>query len=251
MSGIENKEPYARNYNNCIEVLKEIDADIIGLQEIGKHPTRGLPECDINSPVISYLADKMGMYGYFAKAIDVFGNDKYPYGNGLLSKYPIKSAKTVIIPDAEQTEKGYYETRSLLVAELEISGGVTVMVSHFGLMSGEILNAVETVIKNADKAEGPVMFMGDLNSTPDSKYIAPLFERFRDTANGSMKPLTWPSNIDGDPHEWEKQFKSAIGNNYARKLDYIFVSEHFNVKGFSVMHTLASDHLPFIAELEL
>ena len=60
MSGINNDTPQVRDYNNSIEVLKSLDADIIGLEELGRHPTRGIPEGEIKS-VISCYAAKLDM----------------------------------------------------------------------------------------------------------------------------------------------------------------------------------------------
>ena len=132
-SGFGIEKPYVRNYDNCIKVLSEIDADFIGLQEIGKHPRGDLPECSIKGPVISYLASGLGMYGCFAKAINVYDDPNLPYGNGFLSKYPIISAKTVVIPDPPKDEDDdRYETRSVLVADVDYAGGIRVIVSHFG-----------------------------------------------------------------------------------------------------------------------
>ena len=52
-----------------------------------------------------------------AKAIDFGG--KNPYGNAIISRYPIDEVRTVIIPDPEvKGYDGYYETRCVLVAKI-------------------------------------------------------------------------------------------------------------------------------------
>ena len=91
-SGRNNVEPQTRNYDWTAEVISEIAPDVIGLQEVSKQPCSGFSAYDIEEDVPEYLGKKLGMYSYFAPAII---NNSYGYGNALLSKYPIKSAKNV------------------------------------------------------------------------------------------------------------------------------------------------------------
>ena len=208
-----------RDYNNSIEVINDIAPDIIGLEEVGKHPTAGYPEYIMEGQPHELISEKTGMYACFSPATYFSG---CPYGVALLSKYPIKSHRTVIIPDCERTEPGYYETRCVLVAEVDILDGITVLVSHFGLMPGEHINAVETVSKLIKEINTPIIFMGDLNMKPDAPGMQQLFKLLNDTANGSTEPHTWPTQFNKNTG-WEKQFKGDA----ARKIDYIFTSEHF------------------------
>lgn len=234
-SGRTNEPVRRRDYQLSVEVIRELGADIVGLNEVGKQPSANFPAVDMQEEIAEYMAGQTGMYWYYAPAIQVEG---YDYGNALLSKYPIKHAKTVIIPDPLRTEPGYYETRSILVAELDVAGGITVIDSHFGLRNGEQVNAVAAVLSLLDTIETPVLFMGDLNMTPDDPKLRPLFERLKDTAEGKLEPVTFPSDKE-NPEE------------PARKIDYLFASEHFAVKGIEVKETLVSDHMPYMAHLEL
>jgi len=234
-SGKTNEPVQRRDYNLAAEVIKELGPDIVGLNEVGKQPSADFPAVDMKEEIAEYMGQQTSMYWYYAPAIKVMG---YDYGNALLSKYPIKSAKTMIIPDPPRTEQGRYETRSVLVAELDVNGGIAVIVSHFGLEREEKVNAVKTVLSLLDTIKTPVLFMGDLNMKPDDTILQPLFERLRDTAGGSMEPYTYPSDDPGP----EKP---------ARKIDYLFASEHFTKKAVEVKKTLVSDHMPYVAYLEL
>lgn len=63
------------------------------------------------------------LYYYFAEAIRFDGVN--PYGNAMISRYPIKSAETILIPDPEYKKyHGYYETRCLLKATIEVGNGL-------------------------------------------------------------------------------------------------------------------------------
>lgn len=158
------------------------------------------------------------------------------YGNGLMSKHPIKHAEMIPIPDPEvQDEDTYYETRCILKAEIDVCGGITVLVTHFGLAKSEQRNAVETVLKTLGENPKKTILMGDLNITSDNEFLKPIKEILNDTAEGydENKLLSWPSI------------------NPELKIDYIFVSEDIKVESTYVADEVGSDHKMIIAELVL
>lgn len=244
-SGRNYGEVLTRGFDWQIEVIRNAAPDIVGLQEVGKHPSAGFPLYPLDGNPTEYIAKELGMYSYFAKAISVEG--KYPYGNAILSKYPIKNAKTVMIPDPiKRTDSEDYETRCVLVAEIDVLGGITVIVSHFGLMEEERINAVQTVLEIVSAVKKPVLFMGDLNMKPDDKILRPIFGVLQDTANGELTPITWPSDVDASTGMSRKEPQGEV-----RKIDYIFASGHFNTQKVQTLRSRASDHLPYVAELEI
>lgn len=246
-SGINNDRPSVRNYNSSAEVIKKFNPDIVGLNEVGTHKTGNIPKLEIEGGPAKYLAENLGMNWYFAKAIEF---DGCPYGNAILSKYPIKSARTIIIPDAEKREGKGYETRCILMAELDVAGGITVLVSHFGLMEEEKDNAVSAVLSLLKTISEPIIFMGDLNMTPDDTKLKPIFAVLNDSAGGAMTPYTWPSDVM-NVKCFEKIVKNITDNNVLRKIDYIFSSKHFQAKNVEVYRSLASDHMPYIVDFAL
>ena len=228
-----------------IEVIKNAMPDIVGLQEVGIHPSAGFPLYEMENTPTEYIAKELSMYSYFAKAISVEG--KYPYGNAILSKYPIKTAKTVMIPDPIKKEASEdYETRCVLVAEIDVMGGITVIVSHFGLMEDEKVNAVNTVLELIKNIKTPILFMGDLNMKPDDKILQPIFNALKDTANGNLTPITWPSDVDEATGRGRHE-----PNKNGMKIDYIFASEHFNPKKVETLQSKASDHMPYVVNFEM
>ncbi len=210
----------------CIaDAIKRCGADIVGLNEMrdkGVHP-----EFDAQ---VAILAEKTGLsHYYFAKAIDVEGQN--PYGNGILSRYPIVRAKTVRIPDpAVRSYDGYYETRCILRAELE--NGITVLVTHFGLNPDEQENAVKTVMANL--TDRKCFLMGDFNVTPEDRVLTPVRERLKDTAERFAAPLySFPSD------------RPEV------KIDYIFVSDDIEVLEADIPAIVASDHRPHTATVRI
>lgn len=241
-----------RSYDFSAEVIKEIAPDIIGLNEVGRHDTAGFPILDMEKEPTEYLGDKLGMYNYFACAKVFRGCG---YGNSILSKYLIKSAETVLIPDVAHDDDDefaeYYETRSILVAEVDVCGGVLVLVSHFGLMPEEKNNAVSAVLEIIRLTDKPVLLMGDFNMVADDEKLAPIFNVLQDTAGGKKEPYTWPSNPEKEVHSYEAKIKKIKGKEDGRKIDYIFTSKHFETKKLEVFESIASDHMPYIAYLDL
>ncbi len=239
-----------RDYDRTVAEIARHEADIIGIQEVGNHPIATFAEFPMPGEPTEYLMEKTGYNGYFACAMKFRG--KYPYGNALLTRHPIKSARTVIIPDPDDRspENDYFETRSVLVAEIDVLGGVTVLVSHFGLMPSEKVNAVNTVCELIKEIKTPIIFMGDLNMTPDDPTLAPIFKIIRDIENEKNEPKTWPATLDNIGSYESEIKKIGSKDDAARKIDYIFISDELHSNGGEVTHTLTSDHLPYIAYIE-
>lgn len=213
------------DFDIMAKTISDLDADVIGLNEM-----RGEGESPEYTAQVEKLAELTGMnHYYFAKAIDVPNGG--PYGNGLLSKIPIVKAETILIPDVINKISGrYYETRCVLKAELE--GGITVLVSHFGLTSAEQENATATVVANL--APKKCILMGDFNLKPDNVIINPIREKMTDTADAfNAEKLSFPSDAP------------------TIKIDYIFVSPDVKVLDADIPSVVASDHRPHIATIEI
>lgn len=207
------------------DAIKKCEADIVGLNEMRN---KGIEEEFTDQ--VATLSELTGLENhYFAKALDVRGAN--PYGNGFLSKYPIVSAETIAIPDPEvRTSNRHYETRCLLKAKLE--GGITVLVTHFGLNPDEQKNAVETVVKNL--ANEKCILMGDFNLRPDNEILNPIRERMKDTAD-----------------LFDKELFSHPSDAPNVKIDYIFVSKDIEVVSADIPGIVASDHRPHTATVKI
>ena len=210
------------DFDLIADTIRACGADIVGLQEI-----RGAGEDEEYQAQAQILAEKLGFHYYFAEAIRFGGNN--PYGNALLSRYPIIAAETVSIPDpAVKGYDGYYETRCVLKATVEVGDGLTVLVSHFGLNPDEQKNAVRTVLPLLRDTR--CIFMGDLNVTPDNAVLLPIRERLCDTAGVFTAPkLSFPSD---EP---------------TVKIDYIFASGDLRVVEADIPAIVSSDHRPHVA----
>lgn len=214
------------DFDAFAEEIRRRGADIIGLNEMrgeGPHP-------DYQAQA-KILGEKLGYYYYFAEATHLEGEN--PYGNALLSRYPILSAKTVLIPDPQPPAyDGYYETRCVLKAKIDVCGGLNVCISHFGLNPDEHANAVETVLKQVSDTK--CVLMGDFNLTPEQPLLEPIREKMYDTAQLFTEDLrSWPSD---EPR---------------LKIDYIFTSHDIQVLSADIPADVVSDHRPYLAVIEV
>lgn len=214
------------DYDIIVDTIQRCGADIVGLQEIlGK----GTDPAFVEQTKI--LGERLDFYYYFAKAID-FGENN-PYGIALVSRYPIISTEIVRIPDPQVKKyDGYYESRILLKAKIDVGGGLNVLVSHFGLNPDEKENAVQTVVSNLPQER--CVLMGDFNMQPDNPMLAPIMQRLYDTAQNFSSPkLSFPSDAP------------------TVKIDYIFVTDDLEVESADIPEIVSSDHRPHVATIDV
>lgn len=206
------------------EAIKSTDADVVGLNEM-----RGAGTSPEYTAQVDRLAALTGM-PYYAFTPAIMVENGGPYGNGILSRIPILSVEAIPIPlpDNRLCDNDLYEARVILKAELE--GGVTVLITHFGLNSDERDAAVAAV--TASICDQKCILMGDFNVTPDNAILDPIKARLRDTATVFPTPLfSFPSDVP------------------TCKIDYIFVSPDAKILKADIPPIVASDHRPHVAEV--
>ncbi len=209
------------------KTIKDMDADIVALQEVYGQGTR-----DIFNGQAEKIAELLGYHCYFAEAIYI--NNNGPYGNAILSRYEITKAETVKVPPAEHKPGRYFEDRCLGVCHINTPNGkLAVFAIHFGLQPEEAVLCAETVCKTYNR-EIPTVLMGDFNLEPHDKLLDPIRNILVDTDvyyKGESN-LTFPSD------------KPEI------KIDYIFVSSDIKVNEVTIPETVAADHRVIVADID-
>lgn len=207
------------NLDKVAEIIKKYDADIVGLNEVYDAPVENLEK------QAKYIAEKIGYYYYFGKAINIKGGE---YGNALLSKYPILSAENIEIPDPiEKKEKVFYESRRIIKSVIKIEEiEYNVIVSHFGLANDEQTNATDLLLEIVEGMEN-IIFMGDLNMIREKENIKRIEKVLINTLVDDS--LSFPSD------------------NPVEKIDYIFVSKDIKINRAKILDEIFSDHLPHLA----
>lgn len=208
-------------------LITNAGADLVGLQEVDRGcertQKRDLP---------AELAKLTGMHVHFEKNIDYQGGE---YGNAVLTKFPIKSAKNTHF---EMLRPG--EQRGVLQLVLDVRGRDVLFLNthlNYGADDAERLsNARELKQMVAAAGTMPVILCGDFNARPESRTIEEFATFLTDawtlagTGNGYTIPVTKP----------------------ARRIDYIWISKESIVpQKLEVLHSEASDHLPIVAALRL
>ena len=210
-----------------VDVIADLDADVIGLQEFGP------AQADL---IAAQLADT---YPYQA----LYPGLPLP-GVGLLSRYPILEAE-VILP--------YPDSMWDLRAVLDINGTTTVVYVvhppppknnlspvHY---NNERRDSEITILLNdyIRHETGPVLVMGDFNATDQSRIYhdldAVLDDAFREAGHGMG--FTYPANL----RNWFRLIPLV-------RIDYVWYSAHFAaLDAWTGSDSGSADHLPVVAKL--
>jgi endonuclease/exonuclease/phosphatase family metal-dependent hydrolase len=133
-------------------ILREQEADIIGLQEV-----RNLPELPgAVPPQLRYLAAALGMEAISGPTLNSAKGD---YGNALLTRHAPLEIRRLDLSFPER------EPRGALDVDFDLPGGrIRLIVTHLGLRPAERRYQVRRLVEAAAGREDcPVVLMGDLN----------------------------------------------------------------------------------------
>lgn len=206
-------------------VIAAQQPDLVALQEVDVNIKRS---GNINQA--EYLAKKLGMYFYFAKAIDHDGGD---YGVAVLSKFPIEEQNSLKFSRIEGRKA---EDRVLATIAVKLKSGKKIKFSstHLDHVKDEALRLIQIseIEQQARKEKKPFIVAGDFNAVPTSATIQLLDKTFSRTCTdcGFTIPVVTPK----------------------RTIDFIAFKQN---KKISVLHHQviqehqASDHLPIAAKI--
>jgi len=212
-----------RDPDRILAVLREIDADVIALQEcdrrFGERETV-LPRQAIDEHTpwrVVPVAQRPLSIGW--------------HGNGLLARRGIEVAETAAV------RLPMLEPRGAVRADLAIAGHrLRVVGMHLDISGVRRRQQVRCVLSHLDDCDGhaPAVLMGDLNDwTREGRALREFGERWRLLACGRSFPARRP----------------------VAQLDRIVVTSDWQVEASGVHHSAlaarASDHLPVWARLRL
>lgn len=249
------------NSKKIADFVREVDADIVAIQEIVRPLENEVKKQFRSKEDIERELKGLYPYQFFgplwiaksinegAKIILDFGGH-VEQGNEILTKYPI----------IEATNEHYYKSysyaldwsnwksedhgRALQIVELDLGGrGLQVLNLH-GIWTEDKMGDERTleeckyVVSAAKRKDIPTIITGDFNLSPETESIQLINKKFRSLVEEYKIETTRPN------------FKDEIdeGRNV---VDYIFVSEGVKVRGFRVMDSGVSDHLPMLLEFEI
>jgi endonuclease/exonuclease/phosphatase family metal-dependent hydrolase len=168
-----------KNFDGQLGLIREVDADIVGLQESDTNRI-----ANGNSDVVRYFADRLDMYSYY-------GPKTVPgtFGIALLSRYPIENPITFYM-----YSKG--EQTATIEAQITVGGRTfDVFVTHLG--NGGPIIQQEQILESL-RGKEHIILMGDFNFRPDTDQYrltiemlddSWLLQEARDTDNREIDPL--------------------------------------------------------------
>jgi endonuclease/exonuclease/phosphatase family metal-dependent hydrolase len=196
-------------------VLEEVDADLIGVQEVY------LPQAES-------LAVRLGMHMIMGATRVHAG---LPYGNAVFTRLAIQASYTFDLTRPARQPRGGMRL------DLRVAGRVLHLFNvHFGLKIRERVEQVEALVRQQIlnvELVGPRVVMGDLNEW----FPGPVGRALRRELHGPRIRRTHPAPLPLFP------------------LDRIYWDRDLHSEGFHVHRSrlarVASDHLPVVARLKV
>ena len=208
------------------DVINKEQPDLVGLQEVD----RGVKRTEGKDEIVE-LAKMTRMDYAFAHNLDFQGGQ---YGVAILSKSLLNNTEHQMFQNKREAER-----RGMLRVEVELDGrSINFVTTHldYQFEDGRVFET-EQLLANLEDVRGPLIVVADLNDEPTGAAYKLMSTKFVDAWLSSR------AGGDGFSYPADKPGK---------RIDHIFYrSAFFKAKRAKVIETLASDHIPVVAELEL
>ena len=204
------------NFQRIANVISNEAPDVVAIQELDSMTTRSGQKFVLNE-----IAERTQMHASYAPAISFQGGK---YGIGILSRKKPLDIHSYPLPGRE-------EARMLMVAEFE---DYFFACTHLSLTEEDRLASLDIIKKSVGKSDKPYFLAGDLNDTPDSKFIKALQQDFQVLTN--LKKPTFPAPEPTETIDYIAVWKHRT-NNFA------------NLSAQVHEEPLASDHRPLSVRL--
>jgi endonuclease/exonuclease/phosphatase family metal-dependent hydrolase len=208
------------------DVINKEKPDLVGLQEVD----RGVQRTQRIDEIVE-LSKLTRMEYAFAFNLPYQGGQ---YGVAILSRFPIRATEHRLYKNLREAER-----RGFIRAELTIDGRVVHFVTtHLDYQhdDGRLFEA-QQMLAGLRQTKSPLIVVGDFNDTPAGDTYKLMRSLFYDA---------WELRAGEDGFSYP-------ADKPAKRIDYIFTlySNGIRVKRVWTVNTLASDHIPVVADLEL
>lgn len=212
------------------QVIEDSSADVIGLQEVDNHWSSRSDKVD----QAAWLAQRLHLHYAFAANLDLDpanpGEPRRQYGTAILSKYKLSDVRNTLLPLYPGQEQ-----RGLLEATIKARGArLTIADTHLTSSNdAERQEQADRVVELLGHRHNPVTLVGDLNAEPADPEIVTLTDVFGDS---------WVEAGSGPGYTYEAALPT-------KRIDFVLHSRGVHARHIEVLSTLASDHLPVLADL--
>ncbi|SDD89248.1 endonuclease/exonuclease/phosphatase family protein [Streptomyces prasinopilosus] len=216
--------------------LRDLNADVIGLQEVDVHWGGRSDFVD----EARALAGTLDMRVFFAPIYDLDpvagGGERRRYGVAVLSRHPVTGAENHEITRLSTQTPDPVPAPMPGFAEVTVDVGgtrVRVYTTHLDHRADPSVREAQVAdmldVLAADR--GPKVLVGDFNAEAAAPELAPLWQRLRDADpyGGGTYPAAEP----------------------VKRIDLVAVSPGIAVTGAEAVATEASDHRPVVADLRI
>lgn len=202
------------NLDGIVDTIKSSGAEIIALQEVERFSVRTKFQDQIG-----YIADKLSMRYVYGKSVNILNGQ---FGNAILSKYPIEEYQVRELPSER-------ENRTLLSAKLNVLGNrISIYNTHLGLKQSERDKQIKEIVRITGD-DNNFILAGDFNEKVDK--LGAITKKLRDCAS----------------YENNESKVTFENEGLSERIDYIFASKGFDIKGYDVPKSDASDHYPAVS----
>ncbi len=213
-------------------VIREVDADIVGVQEVEHFRERSG-----NFEQLPWLAEKCG-YEYYYYVLTCAYDDGSSAGHGIMSKYPIKQYQEVVYKEQKGTAASSAEYGRFV---LDVDG-TEVVFYNTHLLAGDSKNVnsiaaqqFKQVLNAFYKETGPAVMTGDFNL--GIKIMQQIVDKSK------------LISMNGGPDWSDFTDKASIDNIYVRNVDPYFPASRIGLyvgegMGQKLENAPPSDHDP-------
>lgn len=221
-----------RSETRVADVIAELSADVVGLQEIDRARTRS---SSVDQAAV--IAERLGWHHHFQLAMQQRDGE---YGNAIISRFPLTLSRAIELPGIAP----WYcrETRAAACVTVQAEfGPVDVINTHLGLGRRERRLQAQLLTSAEWSGTGKLLILlGDLNSLPWARPLRLLRKTLRDVR--VLLPAA-------------RSLRTFPTARPILALDHIFVNAALQPTNVVVHRTprarLASDHYPLVADLVL
>ena len=200
------------------DVLAELDADVVALQEVLRPVGDACPLRDI--------ARRLGLHLAFGVTRQ---HRRGELGNAVLSRVPFAAAHVIDL------SFGRLERRAAVAVTLAGSG-LTVAATHLALVDRTRARQVRALLHHPRLADGPAVLLGDMNAWRPTAASRELDAAFAERHHNEAWPPSYPS----------VRPVLALDRLYARGARVTGLQAHA-----SAASRRGSDHLPIVATVEV